>query len=395
MCPPRDLSSSGELIHFIPQSALRARGRVAIAFITTTCSRPVLRTLNVGVVGCGGNSINHLRVYAHTANVRLVAVCDSVEANAQQKARRFGAEKTFTSLDAMLKLDLDLVDVITPTPTHASLVIQALESGANVLVEKPMALTSRECEEMIAASKSSGRSLSVCHNKRFYECVMQTKHAILEERLAASRMLFVHLFIFGYMRPGWILSEESGGILWEAMVHYAYMFEHFLGRIDRVYAVARKVRNPVYDSITLLTQSQGRPGLGEYERFSEEPLLAFQVFTEEGIRYDGDLTEDFLLRRPPRHNPGIPGAVSRLSDDLSLPIHRWRSRMRKSVRQGSYGIVTPYRRSFYVLIRQYLSSLLGSQSAPAVMAEEGLRSVKVLEAAKKSIETHEPQAIPN
>src|SRR6267143_5868939 len=114
----------------------------------------------------------------------------------------------------MLKLDLDLVDVITPTPTHSSVVIEALESGHNVLVEKPMALTSRECQGMISASRRSGRVLSICHNKRFYECVMQARHEILKEGLTVSRMRFTHFFIFGHLRPSWILTEESGGVLW-------------------------------------------------------------------------------------------------------------------------------------------------------------------------------------
>jgi predicted dehydrogenase len=354
-----------------------------------------LRTVSVGVVGCGRNSDNHLRVYAHTPNVRLVSVCDAVEANAKEKANKYGAERTFTNSDAMMKLDLDLVDVITPTPTHRSLVINALESGHDVLVEKPMALTLQECQDMITASRRSGRSLSVCHNKRFYESVVQTKHAIQDEKLTVSRMRFAHFFVFGYMRPSWILTEESGGVLWEAMVHHAYMLEHFLGRIDRVYAVARKVRNPVYDSLTLLTQSQGRPGLGEYERYSSDPLLGFQIFTDEGIRYDGDLFEDYVLRRPPHRRPVIPRTLARLSDDLAIPIHRWRSRTRRSVRQPSYGVVTPYKRTFYALIRQYVSYLLGERTSPPVMAEEGLRAIRVLESAKKSLETYEPQTIPD
>src|SRR5258708_2578254 len=97
-------------------------------------------------------------------------------------ARRFGAERAYKSLDAMLKLDMDLVDIVTPAQTHALLAVQALESGHNVLVEKPMALSSRECSEMISAAKRSGKALCVNHNKRFYASVMQTKHLIEEER---------------------------------------------------------------------------------------------------------------------------------------------------------------------------------------------------------------------
>ncbi len=59
----------------------------------------------------------------------------------------------------MLDLDLDLVDIVTPTSTHAKLAELALESGRNVLVEQPMVLNSEECQLMMDAAKKSGRTL--------------------------------------------------------------------------------------------------------------------------------------------------------------------------------------------------------------------------------------------
>ena len=367
--------------------------RVNIGLMNRVCW-PELRSINVGVVGCGRNSENHLRVYARTPGVRLAAVCDIEEARAELMGRKFGADRICTSMDSMIKLGLDLIDIVTPTPTHAPLTIQALESGHNVLVEKPMSLSSHECMEMISAARKSGYSLCVSHNKRFYESVMQAKQAIEEEQLTVSRMRVTHFFIFGGIRPNWILTEQSGGILWEAMVHHIYLLQHFLGPIERVHAVARKVSHPVHDSITLLTESRGRPGLGEYERRANAPLLAFQLFTEQGDRFDGDLFEDFTLRWPSRHMAGIPDTLMRFSDDLAAPAQKWKSRMRKSVRLPSYGAVTPYKKTFYVIIRRFLSFLAGERPEPPVKAEEGLQTIGVLEGARKSIETGEPQTIP-
>jgi len=198
------------------------------------------KTLKVGVVGCGRNSKHHLRVYAHTKNVELAAVCDIQEALAEKVAKSYGAKQFFTRADQLLKLDLDLVDIVTPTPTHAAHTIQALESGHDVLVEKPMSLSSSDCPEMIAASRTRGRCLYVNHNKRFYNCVLETKNIIQQEGASVSRMRFSHFFIYNKIRPNWILTEETGGVLWEAMVHHVYMLEHFLGRIQTVYAVAKK-----------------------------------------------------------------------------------------------------------------------------------------------------------
>jgi len=352
-----------------------------------------LPTIRVGLVGCGRNSENHLRAYALTPGVRLVAVCDLEKAKAEEKARKFGAERVYTSYEAMLALDLDFVDIVTPTPTHSSLAVRALESGHNVLVEKPMALTSRECFDMITAARRSGQTLCVVHNKLFYDAIVKTKHTIEQEHLKVSRMRVAHYFIFGYMRPNWILTEESGGVLWEAMVHHAYLLQHFLGRIDRVYAVAKKIRHPVYDSITFLLQSEGGEGVGEYERYAKAPFLAFQLFTQQGDRFDGDLFNDFMMRWSSGYPSGTPRYLRRFARGLAIPFLKWRSSLQRPSTQSSYGRVTPYKRTFVILIRQLLSFLREEEPAPPVTAEEGLQAIRVLEAARESIATGEPQAL--
>ena len=351
--------------------------------------------LNVGIIGCGRQSINHLRVYSHSKGIRIAAVCDKEIGLAEEAAKKYGAKQAFSDPDAILKLNLDLVDIVTPTPTHASLAIQALESGHNVLVEKPMALSSKECDEMIRVSRRCGFALSVCHNKRFYASILQAKRMIEEEDLAVSRMRVTHFFIYDELRPRWILTEETGGVLWEAMVHLAYMLEHFLGKAESVYSFAKKSKkkNPVSDAFTLLTESEGRGGLAEYERYANSPLLRFQLLTENGDRIDGDLIDDTIMRFPRPKKRGIPFRLQRLSDDLYIPVTRWKNRLHRSVWQDSFGTVTPFKKTFYVLIGQYLSFIRGNRTSPPVMPEEGLSTIKVLEAAKRSIETGEHQQV--
>jgi len=106
-----------------------------------------MKTISVGVVGCGGNSDFHLMVYRSMKDVRLAAVCDINHDLAREKAAKWSAGRVFEDYRSMLDLDLDLVDIITPTTSHAEIAKAALESGKNVLVEKPMALTSKECRD--------------------------------------------------------------------------------------------------------------------------------------------------------------------------------------------------------------------------------------------------------
>jgi predicted dehydrogenase len=354
-----------------------------------------LRTLTVGVVGCGWNSDNHLRVYSNTEGVRLAAVCDRNQAKAQEKACRYGADKVFSNYESMLGLDLDLVDIVTPTQTHAELSRLALESDHNVLVEKPMALTSKQCLSMIDAAKKNGRTLCVVHNKRFFDCVTLAKAAVEREGLKISRFRFSHFFAAPYSDFGktWILTEESGGVLWDGLVHHVYLCEDFLGRTESVYAVANKVKESVFDSVTLVLNSQGKTGLCEFEWGVREPLQVFQLLTERGDRFDCDLMHGLLLRRSRPYRNRKVTTLRSFSDDLRDPLIKWAQHLRDLFGKRPYEKALPYERTFFVLIGQLLAFLSGATSSPPVTADEGLQSIRVLEAAKRSIETGKAETI--
>jgi len=353
-----------------------------------------MKTVRVGIVGCGKNSDNHLRVHSSTDGVRLVAVCDTDLAKAREKARKYGAEHALADYHRMLDFDLDLVDIVTPTPTHAELSQLALEAGHNVLVEKPMAVSSKECLAMIDAARKNGRTLCVVHNKRFFDSVMRTKTTIDSESLTVSRMRVTHYFTHAH--PGflasWRLTEGSGGILWDGLVHQVYLTEHFIGPIKSVHAVAKKVQEQVFDSFTLVLQNERRAGICEFIWDTKEALLEFQLVTEEGDRFHADLIHDLVLRRSRSYrNRGV-SALRSLSDDLYSPLMKWTGHFRNFLEIRSYPGALPFEKTFFTLIRRLLSFLSGVSSIPPVAAEEGLRAVRVLEAARKSIETGEPQS---
>src|SRR5581483_5029857 len=86
-------------------------------------------------------------------------------------------------LRELLALEPDVVVVCTPHPSHAALTIAALEAGAHVLVEKPLAPEAREADAMIAAADSAGRLLGVCFQQRFRPEIAAAHAAIADGRL--------------------------------------------------------------------------------------------------------------------------------------------------------------------------------------------------------------------
>lgn len=121
-------------------------------------------TIRVGVIGFGQWGPNHVRNFSLLDGVEVIRVCDSSEARlkAAQKFQR-GVAVTTNPADITSADDVDAVIVATPTSTHFALVKAALESGKDVLCEKPLAQTAAECRELADLAIKRGRILMVGH----------------------------------------------------------------------------------------------------------------------------------------------------------------------------------------------------------------------------------------
>lgn len=127
------------------------------------------KTHRVALVGAGGIAATHLGFVKGIRNAEVVAICDPVPNKAQELAAAKELDTAcYTDLDAMLReVEPSVVHVVTPPATHAALAVRAMEAGANVLVEKPMAMRVADCDRMIAAERANGRRLCVDHNRLF------------------------------------------------------------------------------------------------------------------------------------------------------------------------------------------------------------------------------------
>ena len=135
--------------------------------------------IEVGLIGCGRVSIAHMIVYANLKDVNVVAIADLDLERAKMVAKRFGVKQVFKNYRELLKLqDIDLIDICTPVSTHASIVCDAANAKRNVLLEKPMALSSNDCDKMIKASEINGTKLCVCHDQIFSPAVMRANSLV-------------------------------------------------------------------------------------------------------------------------------------------------------------------------------------------------------------------------
>ena len=119
------------------------------------------------VIGIGGIGVWHGQMMRDTGRMEVVAVCDANKAMKEKAKEKVPEAKFYTSCRDLFKREkLDLVGVVTPHDLHAPIAIQALNAGANVMVEKPMATQYQDCVAMIKAAKKNKRFVTVFHNRR-------------------------------------------------------------------------------------------------------------------------------------------------------------------------------------------------------------------------------------
>jgi predicted dehydrogenase len=139
-----------------------------------------IEPIRIGVVGVGVMGSNHARVLAGLSGVQVVGVVDPDPA---QRALVNGALgcPAVKELDGLLKYDLDAVTIAAPTHLHREIALRCIARGIHVLVEKPIASTVEEGDDIIKAARRAGLTLMVGHVERFNPAVQAIKDAIRGE----------------------------------------------------------------------------------------------------------------------------------------------------------------------------------------------------------------------
>lgn len=143
----------------------------------TPAPRPA-RPVRVGLFGCGSFGRHHARVYAQSANAHLAGIHDRDPAAARAVAAEYGVP--VYDDPRRLAADIQAASVAVPTASHAAVVLQLLRQGCDVLVEKPIASTLAEADEMALAAERGGRILQVGHLERFNPAVRLVRPRITQ-----------------------------------------------------------------------------------------------------------------------------------------------------------------------------------------------------------------------
>ena len=137
------------------------------------------KKLRVAFIGAGGIAGTHMREYAKMEDVEMVAMADILTAGMERLGSEYGIPDAFTEYREMLrKIKPDAVSVCTPNGLHAETTIAALRAGADVLVEKPLAMSVREGQRMLETARKAKRKLVIGFQQRFDPKAQFVKNAV-------------------------------------------------------------------------------------------------------------------------------------------------------------------------------------------------------------------------
>ncbi|WP_340817899.1 UDP-N-acetylglucosamine 3-dehydrogenase [Methanolobus sp. WCC4] len=188
--------------------------------------------LKVGVIGSGAMGKNHIRIYSEMPGVELAGISDIDRELVEGLAQQYDT-KAFTDYREMLAEGLDAVSIVVPTKMHRQVATNAIESGAHVLVEKPIADTVENAEAIIKAAEENDRLLMVGHIERFNPAIIKLKEMIGEGLL--GKVVSISTTRVGPYNP----RIRDVGVILDIGVHDIDIISYLYGtHVNQVYAVA-------------------------------------------------------------------------------------------------------------------------------------------------------------
>ncbi len=335
--------------------------------------------LQVGIVGCGAVAVKrHIPGFIRLKkDVVLQAVCDKNEDLAEETARKYAIPKIYKDVSDMLSGErLDLVDVCTPPQIHAPLAIEALEHGCHVLMEKPMALTTADCDRMIDASRKYGRKLCIVHNVLFHPPLIKVRKLVAEG--AIGDFTGMNIFLSDprdemIMRKDYWIHKLPGGLIGETGPHVVYLSLAFLGKVTNVDIYTKNFLEhswAPFDEFRI--ELEGENGMGSVAiSYTSNRYAAYvDILGTEGALH-ADLQSMLVIRQGAKTSLSPRSLVSTSLGSILQTV--------SGLLANSLKVATGrFRVGHETVIEQFVNSIL-SDTQPPVTGEEGREVVKVME----------------
>jgi predicted dehydrogenase len=209
-----------------------------------------MKKIKTGIIGCGKVAHIHANALNNIEESDFIAVCTRNLKKAKKFADQYGV-KAFSDISEMIsQTGIETVIVGTPHPAHMQPTIQAIESGAHVIVEKPLASSLEDCDAMIESADINNKKLSVISQRRLYAPAQRIKRAIEDGKLGQPVLGTVSML--GWRDKDYYDSDpwrgtweaEGGGVLVNQAPHQLDLLLWYMGEIDELYGAWANLNHP-------------------------------------------------------------------------------------------------------------------------------------------------------
>ncbi|MBO6162916.1 MAG: Gfo/Idh/MocA family oxidoreductase [Eubacterium sp.] len=215
--------------------------------------------MRYALIGCGRISTNHIKAAVNNG-LEIVAVCDVLSEHMDAVLEKHGLQsdpkiRRYTDYKELLDQEKpELVSIATESGSHAEIALEAIDRGIHVIIEKPMAMSISDAEEIIRRSRKKGVKVSACHQNRFNVAVQKMRKALEDGRFGTLSHGSVHIrwnrnkdyYDQAPWRGTW---AEDGGTLMNQCIHGIDLLRWTFGdAVDTVYGLTRQVEHPYLEA---------------------------------------------------------------------------------------------------------------------------------------------------
>jgi predicted dehydrogenase len=195
------------------------------------------RPVRIGLVGTGIGRLHAAGIAKMPELAQLAALC-GLDEHVRAVGQQYGAGYVTNRYEDLLKdPSIDVIDLCVPHIQHLPMAVAAAEAGKHLLIEKPLARTLAEADQVIAASRTAGVRLMTGHNQRYYAHHAKAKELIGAGAIGTPYMIVVSVHVHGHIE-GFrrFLNEAGGGTLIDSGVHRFDLIRWLMGDVETVYA---------------------------------------------------------------------------------------------------------------------------------------------------------------
>ncbi|MEG1473938.1 MAG: Gfo/Idh/MocA family oxidoreductase, partial [Christensenella sp.] len=233
--------------------------------------------MKYAIIGCGRISPNHFAA-AIANKLDIAAVCDVEEKNMNEKLQKFELQdsgiRQYTDYKKMLEEERpQLVAIATESGKHASIALDCIHAGCNLIIEKPIALSIADADKIIAEADKNGVKVCACHQNRFNKSIQKIREAMEAGRFGRLFHGTAHIrwnraeeyYKQAPWRGTW---EQDGGALMNQCIHNIDLLRWMMGdEIDEVCAYTDRLSHPYIDAedlgIAIIRFKNGSYGIVE------------------------------------------------------------------------------------------------------------------------------------